>query len=302
MFDVAGWRRRWHWLDVVMGIQDRFSAVGGGPLAASVGLSAFLSLFPLMLVAIAVVGFLSSGDDTFAVRLVENLGLEGRAAETVTDSIARAEGSRRAASVIGLGGLLWSGLGVVATLQAAVNSAWQTKGRGLLDKVVALAWLAGAGSLFLLTLAAGPLLIEVLPGPGIVAVEALSLVVITGVVVWAYDFLGNQPLPWRAHLVGAAIVAVAFEILKLVGSLLLARTVASSSALYGTIGVVFAVLAYLLLYARLFVYGAVINVYRWEAAKGTATAEIEVPRIDGEVPLSTNRGGAVDQSAGSPAD
>ena len=77
------------------------------------------------------------------------------------------------------------------------------------------------------------------------------------------------------------------------------RAVASSSALYGSIGVVFAVLAWLLLYARLIVYGAVLNVVRYEAAAGTVTVEIEVPRIDGEVPLTANRGGAVDEKADS---
>jgi uncharacterized BrkB/YihY/UPF0761 family membrane protein len=73
--------------------------------------------------------------------------------------------------------------------------------------------------------------------------------------------------------------------------------VAGSSALYGSLGVVFAVLAWLAIYARLIVYGAVLNVVRYEQRAGTVTVEIEVPRIDGEVPLTANRGGAVDERA-----
>jgi membrane protein len=277
-----------------VGVNERFGAIGGGPLSASIGLAAFLSLFPLLLVSIAVLGFLSSNDAGFADRLVSDLGLEGQAAETVTDGISTAEGSRRAASVVGFGGLLLSSLGVVGALQMAVNSAWQSIGRGFIDKLVALGWLAGAGTLFLLTLAAGPMM-RLLPGPAIVAGSALSIAATTAILVWAYGFLGNQPLPWRAHLPGAVLGAIGFEVLKLVGSFYVPRAVASSSALYGSIGVVFAVLAWLMLYSRLFVYGAVLNVHRWEAEKGTVTVELQVPRLDGHVPLAATRGGAAEE-------
>lgn len=296
MFDIARWRARFGWLDTAMAVNERFGAIGGGPLAASIGLAGFLSLFPLLLVLIALVGFLASGDATFATRLVNDLGLEGQAAETFTESIQTAEGSRRAASVIGFGGLLLSSLGVVAALQTAVNAAWQTVGRGLIDKLVGLGWLAGAGTLFLLTLAAGPLM-RVLPGPAIVAGSALSVAVTTAILIWAYGFLGNQPLPWRAHLPGAVLGAIGFEVLKLVGSFYVPRAVASSSALYGSIGVVFAVLAWLMLYARFFVYGAVLNVHRWEQQRGTVTVDVQVPRMDGQVPLSATRGGAIEERA-----
>ncbi len=296
MFDIARWRARFGWLDTAMAVNERFGAIGGGPLASSIGLAGFLSLFPLLLVIIAVVGFLASGDDTFAVRLVSDLGLEGEAAATFTDSIQTAEGSRRAASVIGFGGLVLSSLGVVAALQTAVNASWQTVGRGLVDKLVGLGWLAGAGTLFLATLATGPLT-RLLPGPAVVASSLVSIAVTAAILVWAYSFLGNAPLPWRAHLVGAAVVAVGFEVLKVVGTFYVPRLVSSSSALYGSIGVVFAVLAWLMIYARLFVYGAVLNVHRWEQERGTVLVDVEVPRMEGQVPLTATRGGAIEERA-----
>jgi len=90
---------------------------------------------------------------------------------------------------------------------------------------------------------------------------------------------------------------VGFELLKAVGSLYIPRAIASSSALYGSIGVVFAILAWLVLYARLVVYGAVVNVLRWEAEEGTDTIAIEVPHHHGETPTTANRGGAVTEHA-----
>jgi uncharacterized BrkB/YihY/UPF0761 family membrane protein len=61
-------------------VQHRFGEVRGNDLAASVTLVAFLSLFPLALVAIAVLGFLQANSSDFADRLVDNLGLTGAAA------------------------------------------------------------------------------------------------------------------------------------------------------------------------------------------------------------------------------
>lgn len=284
-----------------MTINDRFGAIGGGPLASSIALASFVSLFPLLLVVIAVIGFVSSGDSSFASSLIGELGLRGRAAETVNDAIATAEGSRRAASVVGFVGLLLSGLGVVGSLQNALNAAWQAKGRGLVDRLVALRWLLGAGVLFLLTAALGPLL-RWAPGPAKPLTVALGLALTTVLFIWTYHSLGNSSVRWRVHLPGAVLVALGFEVLKLVGAILVPHAVASSSALYGSLGVVFAVLAWLLLYGRLIVYGAVLNVVRYEKAEGTVTVEIEVPRIDGEVPLTSTRGGAVDEKVEATAD
>jgi membrane protein len=287
------WRARWPWLDGVLAVSDRFGAIGGGPLSSSIALAAFVSLFPLLLVIIAVLGFMSAGDGDFASDLVRELGLRGPAAETVLDAISSAEGSRQAASIVGLAGLLWSGLGVVGSLQTALNAAWQVKGRGLADRVVAVRWLLGAGALFLATAALGPLL-ALAPGPLKPLAILLGLALTGTLFLWTYTSLGNVPVGWRVHLPGAALVAVGFEVLKAIGSVYVPQVVASSSALYGSLGVVFAVLAWLLVYGRLIVYGAVLNVLRYEHSVGTVTVDLEVPRIDGEVPLTATRGGAVE--------
>lgn len=294
MFDIQRWRRRWPWLDRALAINDRFGDIGGGPLSSSITLAGFLSLFPLLLVGIAAIGFLASGDADFTDTVIENLSLQGRAAEVVEDAITTASESARTATIIGLVGLLWAGLGVVGALQNAMNAAWQTKGRGLLDRAVAIAWLVGAGTLFLATSALGPAL-QLTDGTLWPVTVLLGLVLTTALFLWTYHFLGNSHVGWRAHLPGALLVAVGFEILKVIGSVWVPHTISSASALYGAIGVVFAVLAWFAIYARLIVYGAVLNVVRYEGREGTVTVQIEVPRIDGEVPLSTTRGGAVDE-------
>jgi membrane protein len=112
--------------------------------------------------------------------------------------------------------------------------------------------------------------------------------------------LTHVRLPWSAHLPGAIVGGVGLELLKLIGTIYVPRAVASASALYGSLGTVFAILAWLALAARLVLYAAAYNVVRWEAEHGTVTVGIEVPRIGGEVPLEATRGGAVSETAAEP--
>ncbi len=293
-------RERFPWLGTPLAVHRRVSDVGGGPLASSIALAGFLSLFPLLLVAIAVLGFLSAGDTDFAASVVEQLGLTGSAADQVLDVLHNAEDSRRAASLVGLAGLLWGGLGVVGTLEQALNATWQVTGRpGWKAKLVDLAWLAVAGVLFFASIALAPAAAS-LPGPAVVPTVILGLVLDTVLFLWMFRALTSVSVPWSDHLPGAIAGGVGFEVLKLVGGVYVPRAVSSASALYGSLGVVFAILAWLALSARLVVYASAYNVVRHEQRYGTVTVEIKVPRIEGEVPLQANRGGAVAEAE--PAD
>jgi hypothetical protein len=53
---------------------------------------------------------------------------------------------------------------------------------------------------------------------------------------------------------------------------------------------VFAVLAWLLLFGRLVVYAAVLNVVRYEKDKGTLRAIVEAPPLAGARPVASRSG------------
>ena len=86
---------RFPWLRTALAVHQRVGDVGGGPLSSSIALAGFLSLFPLLLLGISVVGFVASDRTDFADQVIDNLGLTGRAAEQVLDVIHNAEESRR---------------------------------------------------------------------------------------------------------------------------------------------------------------------------------------------------------------
>lgn len=273
---------RYGWLDVAGKVQKRFGEVHGGFLAGSITLSGFLSLFPLILVATAVLGFVAGSRPDLSRQVLDALALPsgGEAAKAIRETIDRAEESKTAASVVGLAGLLWSGLGLVAALQLAFNSVWQVKDRGIKDKAFGLAWLAGSGLLF-----AGSFAITAVIGWLPAWVAPLNLLVGAGVGVgmflWAAKVLPNRDVGWRPLLPGAILYAVGFELLKVLGGIYVPRTVASSSAVYGSIGVVFAIIAWLFFFGRLVVYASTLNVVLWERGHGTETVEVDVPRIPG---------------------
>ena len=283
---------RWPWFATVLAVQKRYGELNGNYLASSVTLSSFLSIFPLLLFAIAILGFFSAGSPDRAGDIVGELGITGDARDGIIEAIKTAERSRRTATVIGIAGLLWSGLGLVAALQYAINAAWQVTGRGWRDKLKGLTWLAGAALLFSTSFATSAV-IRLLPAflapLGILAGLSVNL----GLWMWTFKVLGTREVGWKALLPGAVVGAVGLEILKAVGAFYVPGAVASASALYGTLGVVFATLAWLLFFGRLVVYAAVVNVVRWEEDHGTVVMEMEVPRVHPETttPVDVTRAG-----------
>jgi membrane protein len=272
--------KRWRWLGFALDVHRRFGELYGNQMASAVTLTAFLTLFPLVLVAIAVIGFFSVGSEDLPERIVENLGLTGRAADTVTDAVGTAEESRRLASVIGAAGLLWTGLGLAGAVAYAYNAVWQVQARGVKDRLVAVVWLVGMGVLVAATFAASSA-IEWIGGGVSVVIVVVGIALNTTLFLWTSFVLPHRRVPVRALLPAAVVGGVALEILKVVGTLVVPRLVADSSALYGTLGIVFAVLAWFLILGRLVVYVAVIEVVGWERTHGTVSVAIELPRLPG---------------------
>jgi membrane protein len=269
--------RRFRPLGVGLEMNERFGELNGNYLAGAITLQAFLSLFPLLLVTLAVVGFVAAGSHTdVAGSIIGRLGLTGDAAQAVVDGLEAARRSRKGAGVVGFVGLLWSGLALVGALQYAYDQVWQVQARGVKDRALGAAWLLGAAVLFL-TSAVVTTVLGFLPGflwPVGIAVGLATNVALWW---WTAKILPNRDVGWRPLLPGAIVGGVGLEVLKLVGRFYVPHAVSSSSQVYGSIGVVFAILAWLFFFGRLVVYSATLNVVLWERARGTETAEIEIP-------------------------
>ena len=262
----------------VRAVVDRYNAMNGRNTAAAITLYGFLALFALTVLATGVVGFISEGNDDVAERIVNWLGVEGAAAKTVTDAVSTAQSSATVATVVGLAGLIWIGSSFALAVASAYDTAWHVPTRSARSRLVGLLWLTGA---FVLLAAGGYVTAIVSELPVLVAVLALvvSLLVNTTLWVWTSWILPNRRIPLRGMLPAAAVGAVGLELLKVLGAYVVPRLVASSSALYGTIGVVFALIAWLWVFGRLVVGVVLVEVSAWERGHGTTEIVVDAPLI-----------------------
>ena len=87
---------------------------------------------------------------------------------------------------------------------------------------------------------------------GLAATAALEF----GLFLVAYTVLTPGRIEWRAHLPGALVMTAGWELIKLVGGLVLVYYVSKAKLLYGAIGAVVGLLVFLRLATGLFLFAA----------------------------------------------
>ena len=238
---------------------DRYRQLRGREEAAAITLYGLFALFALAVLAIAVLGFMSASDEDIAHRIAEGLGLHGSAADLVVESVTRAQDTRAATTVIGLVGLIWVGSSFAVTVASAYDNAWGVEPqRFARARLVGLLWLLGAG---LLIVAGAVLTGTIAHLPWLVAPLVLLASIAVNVVLWLWTswILPHRKVPLRPLLPAALFGAVALEVLKVVGVFVVPRLVSKSSALYGTVGVFFALIAWLWVFGRVVVFVTILE-------------------------------------------
>jgi membrane protein len=179
------------------------------------------------------------------------MGLSGDAAKTITDATRAAQHARVASSIIGALGLLWTGTGLASSITDAWNQVWHIPGGSLRGRAVGVVWLLGGGVLGVAGLAATALVSD---SGGLAVIGVLcGFVLETVLFLWTSWILPARRISVRAMLPAAIVGGIGFEVLKLVGGFVVPKLVVRSSTLYGTIGVVFALLVWMLVLGYLVV-------------------------------------------------
>lgn len=246
-------------IERVRAIAQRYGELNGRVSAAAITLYGLFALFALCVLAVALVGIVATGNDDVAADIVSWLGLHGDAATTVIDAVNTAQHSAKVASIVGLVGLVWTGSSLAVSVASAYDIAWGVPSRTTRSRLVGLGWLATSGVLLAVGSfgTAGLSELPVLVTP---LVLVLSLAVNTLLWLWTSWILPNRPRPsWRTLLPGAIVGAVGLEALKITGAYVVPVLVEKSSALYGTIGVVFALIAWLWVLGRLVVVVTIVE-------------------------------------------
>ncbi|MDP9406349.1 MAG: YihY/virulence factor BrkB family protein, partial [Actinomycetota bacterium] len=267
-------RKRAPWLDHFIRAYQRFTADGGNNLAAAVTYFAFLSIFPLLAIAFAVLGYVVTvypdAQQQVQSALQENLpGLVGEGGAIQLENI---QGAARTAGVVGLLGLLYAGTGWVDALREAVRTVWHQNiqaGNVVVKKVKDVLILAGLGAVMLVSLAVSGLtttittqLLELvgLAESGVARLllavlgPALALVVDTVFFIYLFTGLPKVKSPVKRVLKGAILAAVGFEVLKLFGAQLISGT--TGNPVYGSFAVVVGLLVWISYVSRLIVFAS----------------------------------------------
>ncbi|MGI8532678.1 MAG: YihY/virulence factor BrkB family protein [Geodermatophilaceae bacterium] len=256
---MAAWRgqrARRPWLNHVVRAASLYGNRQADLLAAGATYFAFLAVFPLILLVLAVAGaVLSSRPDLLAHLLRQiQVAVPGDLGRTLIDTIDTVRAQRGTVGVVGLLGLLYAGLGWMSKLRVAMQTIW----RGQPDEpnfvkdnirdVLNLVGLGGAllASVLLTGLANGLTgfvidFVGLTDVPGVSVLTRLLgiLIAIAGstlIFLWLFIRFPQVDVPVRAVLPGAVFGAVGFEILKLVGTFYLAAVSRSPAALaFGTL-------------------------------------------------------------------
>ncbi|HWD65301.1 MAG TPA: YihY/virulence factor BrkB family protein [Solirubrobacteraceae bacterium] len=233
-------------------------------LAAMVAFWAFFSVFPLLMVLVTILGWvLPASDKTNVLTHVADMFpvLNPKTIHGLTGSLW--------ALLVGLLTSLWSGIGVVRTVQTAFNSVWEIpmhERPGLKEQILRSLWI-------LATLGLGLVLSTLISGLVTGASTGLNLGVVghvvglviavaldVGLFVAAFRMLTDQEISARDVLPGAVFSGLVFFILTELSSFIISRHLKGSQSTYGTFATVITILWWFYLQAVVTMLGAQINV------------------------------------------
>lgn len=270
-------RERSHAFDVFAEMMDGWRRHQSGRNASVLAFFTFLSIFPLMLAAVTILGFVLDGNEELQQQIVDSAAAEIPVLGTQLQEDPTAIKGNVWALVIGLGGALWSSTKAFVGLQGALDDTWEIpvddragmpvqRGKALLG----LAFIAASqiGSLVIASIvnAAG------LPTISDIALIAATVAINILVLAAMYRFLTSHSPTWGDVWPGAIIAGVVLTVLQNFGTTLVRRFAEGSEA-YATVNTVIGLITWLGLIGITVVMCAELNAARKRVRTG--------PRLDG---------------------
>ena len=247
-------------------------------LAASMSYYIFFSLFPLMILAVSILGLILQDADLRAdvvdellELLPESFGSVREDLESLIDPIASGRSALGLTAVIGL---IWGASGMMSALRYSLDTAWDSEVRRpfVRGKLVDLALIGGVGLLLTLSISLTAVLhiarnvsddvsdwLGPLGGSAPLAADFAivlapwALTTLTFAVL--FKFATTIRVRWRDIWVGALVGAGLFEVLKY-GFAVYLRNFSNYDAVYGSLGAVVALLFFVYLSSCVLLLGA----------------------------------------------
>ncbi|WP_040686795.1 inner membrane protein YhjD [Nocardia vinacea] len=279
------------WLDHLIRAGGNYQRQRGDYYAAGITYFTVLSLFPLLMVVFSIAGSVLSGDPEMFTELrnkiIENI--PGSLGGQLNDLIDQAVRSRGTVGTLGLLVGVYTGLGWMANLRAALTEQWEQKtpeGNWFLSKLSDLGALIGLGLAFVVSIGLSTLAsstlgarllitfrLSELPGARLILVLIsilLGFLASWAVFVWMIARLPREPVTLRSAARAAALAAVVFEIFKYVASFYL------QMVLHSPAGAVFGSIIGLMVFSYI-TYRILLFATAWAATASENEIEAEIP-------------------------
>lgn len=274
---LATARRRSPPLDHTLNMLKHYSNVQGGVLAGAATYFGFLSFFPLLVLAFAVIGYVAKAYPNAEDSLVTAIQQVFPGIVTVngahhTISMGQVQSAKAVAGITGFVGVLYSGLGWVSGLRQALQGAFQVppskKHSFFVGKAVDLVALALLGLVLLVSVGisgvvkglAGKMISWIgLSGSPIGSPLVWTVGILLGLAASTllffvmYRLLGHSDLEARPLWRGALLAAIGFEALKLLVVNVLGAVGGSS---FAPLAISITLVVWINYFSRLAIYGA----------------------------------------------
>lgn len=260
--------------DLIKTTFSEWNADNASRLAAALAYYAIFSIAPLLVIAVAVAGFIlgrgSARDEL--LRQVQDYTGSPQATELVQGLIENASKPSTGilASIAGVIGLLFGASGVFSELQLSLNQIWNVEPKSsgirgmLLKRAFALLMVLLSGLLLLASVvlttaltAAGQLLDQLLPGTAFF-IPLISFVVLFAITILIfaliYKYLPDIKIAWSDVWIGATATALLFSIGRYLIGLYLGYS--STISAYGAAGSLALLLLWIYYSAQIFFLGA----------------------------------------------
>jgi len=232
--------------------------------AALLAYYGFLTLFPLIMVATTVLGFVLQGDPELRSEIVESAVSQ---IPVLGDQILNQSGEISGsitALIVGLVSGLWGSTRAFASLQTALDDAWEVpieqRPNLVVRRIHSLIGLLVIGGAQIATVTLTSIAGWADLGPiNRVAIGVGVLAVNIAVVTTMFRYLSAAEVSWRMAWPGGVITGVAYTVLQLIGTQVVTRLLAGAHSVYGAFASVLAITGWLLIHAVVSLFAAEIN-------------------------------------------
>jgi YihY family inner membrane protein len=264
---VDATQRRFTPTAFVFGVMKKYGDDNGGVLVSNLAYSSFVSIFPLLLVLVTVLGLVFTSVDpsvrtdvlNAVAKQVPQLG------STLEGNVHQLRHASDIGLIVGLVGLIWGSTGLAQAGLFTMEQVWNLPGPARPGYVQRL----GRAGLFLCLLGGGVIVttgLSSLPnyvhnlGIGSeILIELVTAAFNVGMYIGAFRVLTPKGVPVRQLLPGAITGGILWTVLQFVGTYLV-HHYAHSDSVYGVFGTVLALIAWIYIAVEVTVYCAEINV------------------------------------------